>query len=217
MSTTATQSPPTPRCPFCGARMAREQDWCLQCGNAVTTRVAQPPSWRLPVAVGLGTLALFALVVVLTIGAVSEDADEAASRAEPRPATTPARTTTSARPAPARTTTTPAAAPTATVPGAAEAAGEGAVPRWPRGREAYTVVAETTSDRAGAARRARELIAAGQDAGILRTDGYDFFSDGYWVVWAGQYPDRAAAERAAERIEDETPDAYVTLIRRRNE
>jgi hypothetical protein len=214
VSATATQSPPTPRCPFCGARMAREQDWCLQCGNAVTTRVARPPSWRLPVGVALGTLVLFALVVVLAVGALSDDADEAATRAEPRPA---ARATTAPAPARQRTATTPAAAPTATVPGAAEATGEGRVPRWPRGREAYTVVAETTSDRAGAETRARELIAAGQEAGILRTDGYDFFSDGYWVVWAGQYPDRAAAEQAAERVEQEAPDAYATLIRRREE
>ena len=204
--------------------MAPEQDWCLECGNAVTTRVARPPSWRVPVAVAVGTLALLALAVALTVGALSDDADEAASgggRSAPA-TTTPARTTTAATPTRTQTATTPAAAaatpattPTQTVPGAAEATGGGPVPVWPRGREAYPVVAETTSDRAGAERRARELIDAGQDAGVLRSDGYDFFSDGYWVVWSGQYADRPAAEKAQSKVEEKAPGAYVTLIRRR--
>lgn len=205
--------------------MAPEQDWCLECGNAVTTRVAPPPSWRIPVAVAVGTLALLALAVALTVSALSDDADEAASGGGRSAAatTTPARTTTVARPTRTRTATTPAAAattpsattPTETVPGAAEATGGGPVPVWPRGKEAYTVVAETISERAGAERRARGLIDAGQDAGVLRSDGYDFFSDGYWVVWSGQYADRPAAEKAQSKVEEKAPGAYVTLIRRR--
>ena len=202
--------------------MAPEQDWCFECGNAATTRVQRPPSWGIPVAVALAALALLAAVVVVAVRALSDDAERAASGGpQPAAATAPARTTTTAaarRPA----STTPAAVPatprtTATVPGAREAAGSGPVPVWPRGKEAYTVVAQTADERPAAERLARRLIAAGTDAGVLRSDGYDFFSDGYWVVWAGQYADRPAAERAAPAVEKRAPGAYVTFIRRQAE
>ena len=58
MSATATESPPTRRCPRCDAPLAPEQDWCLECGNAVTTRVARSPGWGVPVAIVIATLAV---------------------------------------------------------------------------------------------------------------------------------------------------------------
>jgi hypothetical protein len=227
VSATATQSPPTPRCPHCGAPMAPEQDWCLECGTAVTTRVVPPPSWGLPVAVGLGALALLAAVVVVTLNLLSDDAKQAASNpAKPAAAVAPARTTATAqRQATQPRPTTPAAVPpaattpatttTETVPGATEAKGGGPVPLWPANKNAYTIVVDSARDRPAAEKRARELIAGGQDAGILRSDGYDFFSPGAWIVWAGQYPDRPAAEKAAPKVQRKAPSAYVTLIRKR--
>jgi len=89
------------------------------------------------------------------------------------------------------------------------------VPLWPAGKQAYSVIATTTPDRKAAEQRARHLIAKGRDAGILRSDGYDFFSPGAWIVWAGQYPDRPAAEKAAPKVQRKAPSAYVTLIRKR--
>jgi hypothetical protein len=207
--------------------MAPEQDWCLECGHAVSTRVAPPPSWAIPVAVALGTLALLALAVVLTVNALSNDADKAVSSGSPRAAaptrTAPARPTQTRRrtttpaAAPARTTSTqtpPAQAPTQTVPGATQARGAGPVPIWESRRRAYTLVALTTSDRPTAERRARELISQGLNAGVLRTNGYDFFDDGYWVTWVGQYVTRPGAERAATAVKDRVPTGYVTLVRR---
>jgi hypothetical protein len=205
--------------------MAPEQDWCLECGTAVTTRVVPPPSWGLPLAVGLGALALLAAVVVVTLNLLSDDAKQSASTpAKPAAAVAPARTTTAPVRAAQPQPTTPAAAPpattpttttTETVPGATEARGGGPVPVWPANKDAYTLVVDSTSDRAAAEKRARELIAGGQDAGILRSDGYDFFSPGAWIVWAGQYPDRSAAEKAAPKVQRKAPSAYVTLIRKR--
>lgn len=200
--------------------MAAEQDWCLECGRAATTRVVPPPSWRLPVAVAAGALALLAGIAAAALTLLADDADRAASGRPDRAAAIAPTATAPAARRPARTATAPAAgattpARTETVPGAREATGGGPVPVWPAREEAYTVVAETTSDRAGARRRARELIAAGEDAGVLRTDGYDFFSPGYWVVWVGRHPDRAAAERAAPEVRERAPGAYVTLVRRR--
>src|SRR5687768_12372236 len=164
--------------------MAPEQDWCLECGNAVSTRVVRPPGWGIPIAVALATLAALAVGVLLTVDSLSDDADRAVSGER---AAVPARTQTvpPRRPLPARRrTTTPAGAPTATppartqtqtVPGAVEAAGGGPVPVWISSKQAYTFVALTTGDRAGAENRARQLIRAGLDAGVLRTNGYQFF------------------------------------------
>jgi hypothetical protein len=178
--------------------MADEQDWCLECGNAVTTRVVPPPSWRLPAAIVAGGLLLLAAVVVLTVSLLSDDADEAARA--PTPA---AGTTTAAEP---RTT--------AATPGAREATGAGPIPIWPSSRRAYTVIAFSTANRQAAERRARTLIAGRQDAGVFRTNGYDFFERGLWVTWVGVHRTRAAAERVLPRLKRNNSTAYVTLVRK---
>jgi hypothetical protein len=46
------------RCPRCGANVAPEQDWCLECGAPARTRLAPTPNWRAP-------MALVAIVVLL--------------------------------------------------------------------------------------------------------------------------------------------------------
>lgn len=58
-------APPEPRgCPRCGAELAPEQDWCLACGAATTTRIARAPSWRIPVAL----VAVLALLGGVALG-----------------------------------------------------------------------------------------------------------------------------------------------------
>ncbi|HMJ35336.1 MAG TPA: hypothetical protein VK501_15605 [Baekduia sp.] len=61
------EQPPLPgpapvplRCPRCGANVAPEQDWCLECGAPARTRLAPTPNWRLPIA--------FLAVVTLVAG-----------------------------------------------------------------------------------------------------------------------------------------------------
>ena len=55
MSAEPPQEPPAPTgptpCPRCGAPVEADQDWCLNCGTAVTTEVAGAPAWRAPIAI----------------------------------------------------------------------------------------------------------------------------------------------------------------------
>lgn len=60
----ATGSAPAPiACPACGAPVAADQSWCLECGGAARTRIARLPRWR------AATLAV-AVAVLLALGAL---------------------------------------------------------------------------------------------------------------------------------------------------
>ena len=194
--------------------MAPEQDWCLECGSAVTTRIARPPGWRLPLLVGLAVLALLGVGVAIAVSAISDDADRAAAG----PGTTSG-SRTAAEPVHRTTSTAPHTTPTrtASVPGAREATGGSAVPLWPAHQQGYSIVVPAGGGRPAAERQARRLTAAGQRAGILKTDGYDFFTPGSWVVWVGRYPDRPAAQARLAKVQatGAGASAYVTLVRPR--
>ena len=71
----------------------------------------------------------------------------------------------------------------------------GGLAQWPEGKRAWTVVIASTRSRAEAETKAR---AAGGDAGVLRSADYSSLRKGYWVVFAGQYTSRSAAQTAAE-------------------
>ncbi|WP_205697539.1 hypothetical protein [Conexibacter sp. SYSU D00693] len=61
------------RCPRCGATVAPEQDWCLQCGAPARTRLAQTPNWRLPVAAVATVAALAGLALAIAFTALTDD------------------------------------------------------------------------------------------------------------------------------------------------
>jgi hypothetical protein len=48
-------------CPACGARLADDQEWCVECGNA-TTVIHSSPDWWVPITV-------VAIVVVIALAA----------------------------------------------------------------------------------------------------------------------------------------------------
>ena len=182
------------RCPRCGAQLHLGQDWCLECGEAVSTRIARSPGWKLPAAIVGGVVALAAAVLLLAFLELSDDADRAASVPSPTatPTATPEATPTAT---PTEDATDPEASPTPEQSPTPAPAAE--VASWPAGEEAWTVVVLSSTSKADADRRAKELVDAGTPAGVLRSDDYSSLRAGYWVVFSGQYETREEAQTAA--------------------
>ena len=196
--TTATTEPVTQlRCPRCGANLAPDQDWCLECGAAATTRILRPPSWKLAVAIVLGVVAAVVVAVVIVVNALSGDAGRAAG--------TPATTAVAAapgKPAAAASTSTKATTPTT----ASAAAAGGTIASWPRGKAGWTVVLATASSRPAAEQRARDLIANGIKAGVLDTSRFNIDTGGApFVVFTGRFPSQAGAVSAEGRLGGRAP------------
>ncbi len=82
----------TRTCPRCGAGLTPEQDWCLSCGTAVTTRVERPPSWKLPLAAIAAVLVLGTGALLAAFLGLADGDRQVVARAEATPAPTPAAT-----------------------------------------------------------------------------------------------------------------------------
>lgn len=83
----APEAPPAPAahaCATCGAEMAPEQDWCLNCGAAAPGLLGEKPGWR-----AFSTIAALTLVLVLGAAAASWAALSSHKR-KPAVATAPA-------------------------------------------------------------------------------------------------------------------------------
>lgn len=105
------------RCPRCGANVAPEQDWCLECGAPARTRLAPTPNWRLPVAalaliVVLAGLALAVAFTQLT----ADDGTVTAAPATTAPVQPDETGTESVPSAPAAAPTSPATSPSTAAP-----------------------------------------------------------------------------------------------------
>jgi predicted nucleic acid-binding Zn ribbon protein len=209
--------PPAARttCPTCGEPVDPHQLVCLNCGGRVAlrerrSRTADP---LVPVAVAL--IALVAIGAGLFGFAISEltsDEGDAAGQAagpapretaegpsvvsgsEQEPRTSP-ETATSEEPAPPRK------------------ANPSAVPGWPRGLRAYTVVLVSSSDGPAARRVARQARGSGLEAGLIRSEPYDLGS-GLWIVFTGRFDTREGAVRQAAGLQDRYPGAYPQLVQR---
>ena len=196
MSTATTEPASELRCPRCGANLAADQDWCLECGAAATTRILRPPSWKLAAAIVIGVVAVVVVALAIVANSLSSDADRAAAVHTRAPAAaTPANAAPGAAPSTATTATT------ATTP-----AGGGAIASWPAGKAAWTVVLATTSSRAAAEQRARDLIAKGVKAGVLDTSKFAIDASGAkFVVFTGQYSGQDTAVSAEGNLGNKAP------------
>jgi hypothetical protein len=202
--TPAPEAPAPRRCPRCGNELAPDQDWCLHCGADVGSTIAPPPSWRGPVALVVALLAVAAAALVLALVELAGDAEQVT----PQPAgQTP--TPTAAAP-----TATPTATPV-TIPPATDSGGAGSTPEiadWPDGKDAWTVVLESSSTRAAAESRANELAAQGVPVGILDSNGYSSIQQGKFVVFSGQYDTKRAADQALQDVSGQVTGGYVRHI-----
>ena len=216
-------------CPHCGASLAPDQEWCLNCGKAVGTRIAPTPRWRLPVFLVGGLLALIAAALVLALVELSGDPQPVAkaptASATATPAGAPADDGGAAVPPVAGATPTPVPtavpsvtpAPTTPEAGAAPTPGgkiqpggtnsAGDLATWPADKTGWTTVLASTTSRSEAEKKAR--AAGGGEVGVLQSDDFSSLRKGYWVVFSGQYDSRSAAESAANGA---SGDAYARQI-----
>jgi RNA polymerase subunit RPABC4/transcription elongation factor Spt4 len=224
MTEVATPRPATERaCPRCGASLAPDQEWCLNCGTAVRTRIAPTPRWRVPIVL-VGTLvALIAAALILALVELSGDPQPIAKAPSTTPTATPAGAPADdGGPAAPVVGETPAPVPTAvpsvtpapsttpdpaqtTLPDQASTTGE--LAEWPADKTGWTAVLASTKSRSEAESKAR--AAGGGEAGVLRSDDFSSLRKGYWVVFSGQYDSRSAAESAAKGASGE---AYARRI-----
>jgi hypothetical protein len=61
------------RCPRCGAYVAPEQDWCLECGAPARTRLAPTPNWRAPIALVAVVVLLAGLALAFAFTSLTSD------------------------------------------------------------------------------------------------------------------------------------------------
>src|ERR1700736_2146576 len=98
-------------CADCGAPVADDQEWCLECGTARTV-VHDAPEWRVPVAIVGGVVALVAAGAVLALVAASRDVNRTATFQPAKASVAASSSAVSAPPAAPRATTAPAPTPT---------------------------------------------------------------------------------------------------------
>jgi hypothetical protein len=194
------------RCPRCGAELTPQQEWCLSCGADVGTRIAAPPSWRGPVALVAGLLAIAVIALILALVELAGDAEQVGPQAA-TPTPTPMPTT-----APPAATTTPEST---TIPPATSEGGPGTTPEiadWPAGKDAWTVVLESSDTRQAAEQRANELAAQGVAVGILSSDAYSSLEPHKFVVFSGQYDTRRAADQGLNDLSGQVTGGYVRHV-----
>jgi hypothetical protein len=229
-----------PRCPRCGAPMGETQEWCLNCGAAVGTRVVAARGWRVPIALALALLAIAAIAVAIAIVQLADDTDQVAQQPPAESAATGAvpTVTPSATPptatAPESTLTpdptlpeasgqeTPTPSPGATgsdedaddepsSSGSASSSGSGGDAEWPASKSGWTVVLASDTSESAARDKAEDFAADGiAGVGVLDSDDFSSLRGGFWVVFAGQYDSQSEAADALDGID--ARDAYIRRI-----
>jgi cell division septation protein DedD len=210
-----------PTCRSCGAPVDPRQLVCLECGARVALK--EQRSWATEPLAPIAAL----LVVVIVIGAglfgfaiselTSDDGGGGEAARQPAAATSEEPATESAPEAegPAVVSGEGQGTERSEQPAPAEepATNPNAIPGWPAGITAHTVVLVTTSDEPAARNVAREARRAGLEAGLIRSDPYDL-GTGLWIVFTGRFDTREGAVRQAAGLQQQYPGAYPQLIQR---
>ncbi len=207
-------------CANCGALLARDQRYCLECGTrragmgallsdtreprplpAAPAPLAplEPPRespWRLDAGLlaGVGCL-LLALLVGVLIGRSGSSDD--AKTATPQVVTV--------------------AGTGAAAGGAAAAAPATFTSDWPSGKKGFTVQLQTLpksgTDAAAVAAAKQASVAKGAaGAGALDSDAYGTLTPGRYVIFAGTYADKKAAKAGLAKLKASFPAATVVEV-----
>jgi len=217
-------APPERRCPRCGHAMAADQEWCLACGAAASTEVAEPRGWRVPIMLTGGLALLAILGVVLALVALS-GGGEKLETPTPTPSAQAAVPTTS--PIPTATVSplpTESAAPTVTA-SPTETASPTDTPDsntgtdtgstftgWPGGT-GWTVIIASKNSQSAAETVATEAQGKGLTVGILKSDDYSSLNPGYQVVFTEKFDSKSAAEDTLSDVRKDYADAYVKEVK----
>jgi hypothetical protein len=226
MSTPITPTPPppgigdpTPRCPNCGAALARDQRYCLNCGQRLTEprvdfhqalglQPSTPPppprktSWTDRGAV-LTLVAIAAIVVALGVGIVIGRGKGGSN--------------TAGRPTVVTVAGGGAAAPTNT-PAASTGTETAAVKDdWPSGKSGWTVEVSslpksgTTLADVTAAKSAASAKGA-TSVGVLDGDQHSGTPTGKYVIYSGDFTSKKDAQAAQAKLKKKFPGALVLHV-----
>ena len=220
------QQPQGRHCPRCGAAMTDEQEWCLNCGAAVGTRIVPAPGWRVPIIVTALLGIVGAIAIAIAIIQLADDTGQVTENGQ----VTPTPTAVAPTPTPGAEVTptptipeasgqstpepTPSATPSTTpepTPSSTPDSSGGAIGEWPSGQSGWTVVLASKSSESAARDSAESFQADGiPDVGLLNSDDYASLNPGYWVVFSGQYDSQSEASAALDGVD--AKDAYIRRI-----
>jgi hypothetical protein len=165
------------RCAQCGAPLADDQEWCLECGSS-RTLIYTAPDWRLPVAIVLAVIALAIAGFAFALARLTDNSAPAVTGGAVAAA--------SATPTAHRSGVT--TAPTTT---------GSRIGGWPVGLSGWTVVLAKFKSEASAYARAQVIAAAGTPVGVFDSTDHPSMRPGKWIVFSGRFPSRADAQAAA--------------------
>jgi hypothetical protein len=207
--------------------MAPDQEWCLACGAAASTEVAEPRGWRVPIMLAGGLALLAVLGVVLALVALSgggEKLAEATPTPSPQavPTTSPIPTAT-VSPLPTESAVpTETASPTGTAtpaptdtPDAGDTGGDTGsttAAAWPGGN-GWTVIIASKNSKSAAESIATEAQGKGLTVGILDSSDFSSLNPGYQVVFTEKFDSKSAAEDSLGDVQKDYPDAYVREVK----
>ena len=220
-------------CPACGAPVEPGQEYCLDCGarlperRGVLSTVGRawrrrlrwyPGDW-LPI-----VLALLVIAALATAAAVYAGRDEHETVAGTTVIATSPPDVTGPQTQSTRTETAPVASvPTGTATTETTTAPDGRGPgnpvEWPADEDGFTVVLASlpvSGGRDTALEKARSALRSGiKEVGVLDSEDYASLHPGFYVVFAGVYPNLQEAEGAVSDATDAGfPNAYAREITR---
>jgi hypothetical protein len=177
------------RCEQCGAPMADDQEWCLECGTA-RTLLHRPPDWRIAAAIVATVVVLVLAGFAIALINLSSESNRSASSTA----------------APAQHTTTSHSTPATT--------SASSIPGWPIGLPGWTAVVFSSTSQSAAQGRARQLVHAGVHVGVLSTSEHPStnMNPGHYVVFVGRYATKDAASARAKALKSQGYPARARLV-----